>query len=204
MKYILLTLAMALIVAVTSCEHGKVELPVGDTGADTVDTDETVDIDTTVKDTTDAEDGSDNEDITASDTTAEVTTVTESSGIPETSAEISTSETVTSYDESTDTTTVESEVKVYVNPIPWEPAIELRGAYRESRNITVYYHSGENCVKFELVCNGDKEDTILKINDHIVDLSETEDIGLEFSYIYIASEFIVTTSGTADDSGELM
>lgn len=37
MKYILLTLAMALIVAVTSCENGKVELPVGDTGTDTVD-----------------------------------------------------------------------------------------------------------------------------------------------------------------------
>ena len=179
MKYILLALAMALIVAVTSCEHGKVELPVGNTGTDTVDIEEIVDIDTTVKDTTDIED------TTSGDTTAEVTTVTESSGIPETSAEISTSETVTSYDESTYTTTVESEVKVYVNPIPWEPAIELRGAYRESRNITVYYHSGENCVKFELVCNDDKEDTTLKINDNIVDLSETEDIGLEFSYIYI-------------------
>ena len=122
----------------------------------------------------------------------------------ETTAEITTYEPVTSYDESTDTATVESEVKVYADPIPWEPAIELRGAYRESRNITVYYHSGENCVKFELVCNGDMEDTILKINDNIVDLSETSGIGLEFSYIYIASEFIVTTSGTADDSGELM
>ena len=198
MKYVLLAVAMALIVAVTSCENGKVELPVGDTGTDTVDTEETVDIDTTAEDTTDIKD------TTSGDTTVEVTTVAESSGIPETSAEISTSETVTSYDESTDTTTVESEVKVYVNPIPWEPAIELRGAYRESRNITVYYHSGENCVKFELVCNDDKEDTTLKINDNIVDLSETEDIGLEFSYIYIASEFIVTTSGTADDSGELM
>ena len=42
MKYILLTLAMALIVAVTSCENGKVELPVGDTGTDTVDNDERI------------------------------------------------------------------------------------------------------------------------------------------------------------------
>ena len=211
MKYVLLALAMALIVAVTSCEHGKVELPSEDTLTDTVDIEETVDIDTTAEDTTDIKD------TTSGETTAEVTTVTESSDIPETTEEISTSEPVNppdeltdtegfeaSSDESTDTTAIESEVKVYVNPIPWEPAIELRGAYRESRNITVYYHSGENCVKFELVCNGDKEDTILKINDHIVDLSETEDIGLEFSYIYIASEFIVTTSGTADDSGELM
>lgn len=81
MKYILLTLAMALIVAVTSCENGKVELPVGDTGIDTVDIEETVDIDTTVNGTTDTED------ITASDTTTEVITVmesTESSDISET------------------------------------------------------------------------------------------------------------------------
>ena len=196
MKYVLLTLAMALIMAVSSCGHGKVDLPSGDTGTDTVSIEETVDIDTTVEDTTDTEGIS-----------AEVTTVsesTESSDMYETTAEITTYEPVTSYDESTDTATVESEVKVYADPIPWEPAIELRGAYRESRNITVYYHSGENCVKFELVCNGDMEDTILKINDNIVDLSETSGIGLEFSYIYIASEFIVTTSGTADDSGELM
>ena len=85
MKYILLTLAMALIVAVTSCENGKVELPVGDTGTDTVDTDETVGIDTTVKDTADTEDASDTEDITASDTTAEVTTVMESTESQDTS-----------------------------------------------------------------------------------------------------------------------
>lgn len=84
MKYILLTLAMALVVAVSSCEQGKVELPVGDTGTDTVDTDETVRIDTTVKDTTDIED------TTSGDTTVEVTTVTEStesSDIPETTEE---------------------------------------------------------------------------------------------------------------------
>ena len=81
MKYILLTLAMALIVAVTSCENGKVELPVGDTGTDIVDIEETVDIDTTVNGTTDTEDA------TASDTTTEVITVmesTESSDISET------------------------------------------------------------------------------------------------------------------------
>ena len=85
MKYVLLTLAMALIVAVTSCENGKVELPVGDTGADTVDIDETVGIDTTVKDTADTEDASDTEDITTSDTTAEVTTVMESTESKDTS-----------------------------------------------------------------------------------------------------------------------
>ena len=85
MKYILLTLAMALVVAVSSCEQGKVELPVGDTGTDTVDTDETVGIDTTVKDTADTEDASDTEDITASDTTAEVTTVMESTESQDTS-----------------------------------------------------------------------------------------------------------------------
>ena len=76
MKYILLTLAMALIAMITSCGHGKVELPSGDTGTGTVGIEETVDIDTTVKDTTDTE-----------DTTAEVTTVsesTESSDISET------------------------------------------------------------------------------------------------------------------------
>lgn len=87
MKYILLTLAMALIVAVTSCENVKVELPVGDTGIDTVDIEETVDIDTTVNGTTDTEDAINTEDITASDTTTEVITVmesTESSDISET------------------------------------------------------------------------------------------------------------------------
>ena len=68
MKYILLTLVLALIVAVTSCEHGKVELPVGNTGTDTVE----------VNGTTDTEDASDNEYITASDTTTEVITVMES------------------------------------------------------------------------------------------------------------------------------
>ena len=76
MKYILLTLAMALIAVITSCGHGKVDLPSGDTGTDTVGIKEAVDIDTTVKDTTDTE-----------DTTAEVTTVsesTESSDISET------------------------------------------------------------------------------------------------------------------------
>ena len=56
MKYILLTLAMALIVMVTSCEHGKVELPSEDTLTDTVDIEETVDIDTTAEDTTDIKD----------------------------------------------------------------------------------------------------------------------------------------------------
>ena len=84
MKYILLALAMALIVAVTSCENGKVELPVGNTGTDTVDIEETVGIDTTVKDTTDIED------TTSGDTTVEVTTVTESiesSDISETTEE---------------------------------------------------------------------------------------------------------------------
>ena len=88
MKYILLTLAMALIVAVTSCENGKVELPVGDTGTDIVDIEETVDIDTVeVNGTTDTEDAINTEDITASDTTTEVITVmesTESSDISET------------------------------------------------------------------------------------------------------------------------
>lgn len=77
MKYILLTLAMALIVAVTSCENGKVELPVGNTGTDTVE----------VNGTTDTEDAINTEDITASDTTTEVITVmesTESSDISET------------------------------------------------------------------------------------------------------------------------
>ena len=73
MKYILLALAMALIVAVTSCENGKVELPVGNTGTDTVDTDETVDIDTTTEDNTDIKY------TTSGDTTVEVTTVMESS-----------------------------------------------------------------------------------------------------------------------------
>ena len=52
MKYILLTLAMALIVAVTSCENGKVELPVGDTGTDTVDIDKTVSIDSIIENIT--------------------------------------------------------------------------------------------------------------------------------------------------------
>lgn len=77
MKYILLTLAMALIVAVTSCENGKVELPVGNTGTDTVE----------VNGTTDTEDAINTEDITASDTTTEVITImesTESSDISET------------------------------------------------------------------------------------------------------------------------
>lgn len=211
MKYILLTLAMALIVMVTSCEHGKVELPSEDTLTDTVDIEETVDIDTTAEDTTDIKD------TTSGETTAEVTTVTESSDIPETTEEISTSEPVNppdeltdiegfeaSSDESTDTTAVESEVKVYVDPIPWEPADELKNAYIESKNITIYYHSGENCVKFELVCNGDREETVLKINDNIVDLSETYNIGLDFLDIYIASEFIVTTSQTYNDCGRLL
>ena len=146
MKYILLTLAMALIVTVTSCEHGKVELPSEDTLTDTVDIEETVDIDTTAEDTTDIKD------TTSGETTAEVTTVTESSDIPETTEEISTSEPVNppdeltdiegfeaSSDESTDTTAVESEVKVYVDPIPWEPADELKNAYIESKNITIYH-----------------------------------------------------------------
>lgn len=69
--------AMALIVAVTSCENGKVELPVGNTGTDTVE----------VNGTTDTEDAINTEDITASDTTTEVITVmesTESSDISET------------------------------------------------------------------------------------------------------------------------
>ena len=79
MKYILLTLAMALIVAVTSCENGKVELPVGNTGTDTVDTEETVDIDMT------AEDNTDIKYTTFGDTTVEVTTVTESTESPDTS-----------------------------------------------------------------------------------------------------------------------
>ena len=79
MKYILLTLAMALIVAVTSCENGKVELPVGDTGTDIVDIEETVDIDTT------AEDNTDIKYTTFGDTTVEVTTVTESTESPDTS-----------------------------------------------------------------------------------------------------------------------
>ena len=76
MKYILLTLAMALIMAVTSCGHWSNDLPSGDTGTGTVSIEETVDIDTTVKDTTDTEGIS-----------AEVTTVsesTESSDISET------------------------------------------------------------------------------------------------------------------------
>ena len=76
MKYVLLTLAMALIMAVSSCGHWSNDLPSGDTGTDTVGIKEAVDIDTTVKDTTDTE-----------DTTAEVTTVsesTESSDISET------------------------------------------------------------------------------------------------------------------------
>ena len=67
MKYVLLTLAMALIMAVSSCGHGKVDLPSGDTGTGTVSIEETADIDTTVKNTTDTE-----------YTTAEVTTVSES------------------------------------------------------------------------------------------------------------------------------
>ena len=67
MKYILLALAMALIMAVSSCGHWSNDLPSGDTGTDTVGIEETVDIDTTVKDTTDTEGIS-----------AEVTTVSES------------------------------------------------------------------------------------------------------------------------------
>lgn len=191
MKYILLTLAITLLMAVSSCGQEKVELPSDDTGTDAVDSDTTV-----------------------NETTAEATTVTgttESSDIPETTAEteITTTETISTQEPEfvDDNTTEDSNTseKTYVKPDPWKFAYDLSMAYWRSEEVVMYYDNGTNQVKFELAITDDDERPRLKINDNPVNFSVTHDDGGYFDEVHVADEFIVVKSSvTGSDSGSVV
>ena len=188
MKYILLTLAITLLMAVSSCGHEKVELPSDDTGTDAVDSDTTV-----------------------NETTAEATTVTgttESSDIPEITSEteITTTETISTQEPEfvDDNTTEDSNTseKTYIKPDPLKFAYDLSMAYWRSEEVVMYYDNGTNQVKFELAITDDDERPRLKINDNPVNFSVAHDDGGYFGKVYVADEFIVVLSSvTGSDSG---
>ena len=187
MKYILLALAMALIVAVTSCEHGKVELPVGDTGTEVTTvtkSTESSDIPETTEETDE-----NSVDKCESIVTDETTDIQE----PESESE--------SIDDSAKENSAATE-EIYFKPDPWKFASDLTRAYWMSEEIVMYYDNGTNQVKFELVITDDDEKPKLKINDNLVIFSVTHDDGGYFEEVYVADEFIVVLSSvTGSDSG---
>lgn len=185
MKYILLTLAMALIVAVTSCENGKVELPVGDTGADTVDIDKTVSIDSII------------DNITVDETIIDDATVSE----PIESSDLS-------------ETNTESNAKItkpyianiiYYKPDGRDFVHELKKRYDDTyENSVLYYDTGKNKIKFELSGSNVDCAPVLKINDSVIDFPKEFNIGANIEEIYVESEYIIVMLQSPNGYGSIL